>query len=150
MSNTSRLSRAIYYSEWAPPNWAPGRCWCGKLGPSIVGPPKSQIQLFGACALRALGLFLANGAPAPTVGWGKTFWRVSRFFFLTKTAVTRKQKVEKSIQRCEIDRLAEGYKQAIYEIRVQKQKTDFRAKIRIFGPKKHPFLDSNHVLATNG
>ena len=67
-----------------------------------------------------------------------------------KTAITRKQKVEKSIQRCEIDRLAEGYKQAIYEIRVQTQKTDFRAKIRIFRPKKHPFLDSDHVLATTG
>ena len=29
-----------------------------------------------ACALRALGLLLADGVP--TVGWGKTFWRVGR------------------------------------------------------------------------
>ena len=31
-----------------------------------------------ACALRALGLLLADGAP--TVGRGKTFWHVSRIF----------------------------------------------------------------------
>ena len=43
-----------------------------------------------ACALRALGLLLADGAP--TVGWGKTFRRVGRVP-LTKTGVTRKQKV---------------------------------------------------------
>ena len=31
------------------------------------------------------------------------------------------------------------------------EKTDFRAKIRIFGAKKkHPLLSSNHVLATTG
>ena len=40
--------------------------------------------------LRALGLLLADGAP--TVGWGKTFWRVGRVP-LTKTDVTRKRKV---------------------------------------------------------
>ena len=43
-----------------------------------------------ACALRALGLLLADGAP--TVGWGKTFRRVGRVP-LTKTDVTRKRKV---------------------------------------------------------
>ena len=38
--------------------------------------------------LRALGLLLADGAPA--VGWGKTFWHVGCFFFFfTKTAVSR-------------------------------------------------------------
>ena len=41
-------------------------------------------------ALRALGLLLADGAP--TVGWGKTFWRVGRVP-LTKTDVTRKRKI---------------------------------------------------------
>ena len=45
-----------------------------------------------ACALRALGLLLADGAP--TVGWGKTFWRVGRVP-LTKTGVTRKRKIVK-------------------------------------------------------
>ena len=43
-----------------------------------------------ACALRALGLLLADSAP--TVGWGKTFWRVGRVP-LTKTGVTWKRKV---------------------------------------------------------
>ena len=32
-----------------------------------------------ACALRALGLLLADGVP--TVGGGKTFWRVTGFFY---------------------------------------------------------------------
>ena len=41
-------------------------------------------------ALRALSC-LANGAPI--VGWGKTVWRIGRFFF-TKTGVIRKRKVE--------------------------------------------------------
>ena len=67
-----------------------------------------------AHALRPLGLLLADGVP--TVGWGKTFWCVCRFFF-TKTAISRKLKVKKSIRRCQIDRLAEGYKRAIDKIR---------------------------------
>ena len=55
----------------------------------------SQLKLlenvyYPACALRALGLLLADGAP--TVGWGKTFWRVGRVP-LAKTDVTRKRKV---------------------------------------------------------
>ena len=59
-----------------------------------------------ACALRALGLLLADGAP--TVGRVKTFWRVNRFFFFTKTAVTPERKVEKSFPRSEINCHAEG------------------------------------------
>ena len=43
-----------------------------------------------ACALKALGLLLTDGAP--TVGLGKTFGRVGRVP-LTKTGVTRKRKV---------------------------------------------------------
>ena len=58
-----------------------------------------------ARALRALGLLLADSAP--TVGGGKTFWRVSRVFF-TETAVTPEQKVEKSFPRWEINYHAEG------------------------------------------
>ena len=58
-----------------------------------------------ACALRALGLLLADSAP--TVGRGKTFWQVSRIFF-TETAVTPERKVEKSFPRSEINRHAEG------------------------------------------
>ena len=45
-----------------------------------------------ARALRALGLLLADGAP--TVGLGKTFWRVGRVP-PTKTGVTRKRKIVK-------------------------------------------------------
>ena len=45
---------------------------------------------YPARTLRALGLLLADGAP--TVGRGKTFWRVGRVP-LTKTGVTPKRKV---------------------------------------------------------
>ena len=44
-----------------------------------------------ACALRALGLLLADGAP--TVGRGKTL--TGQPFFFTKTAVTLERKVKK-------------------------------------------------------
>ena len=64
--------------------------------------PRSA-QARRACALKALGL--ADGAP--TVGRGKTLWRVNCIFF-TKTAVTLERKVEKSIPRWEINRYAEG------------------------------------------
>ena len=58
-----------------------------------------------ACALKALGLLLADGAP--TVGRGKTFRAVNRIFF-TETALTPERKVEKSFPRSEINRHAEG------------------------------------------
>ena len=48
-----------------------------------------KISHLPALVLRALGLLLADGAP--TVGWGKTFWCVCRFF-LTETTVTRPKK----------------------------------------------------------
>ena len=58
----------------------------------------------GACALTVLGLLLADSAP--TVGRGKTFWRLAVFvFFFTKTTVTRKWKVEKLIPWMEMNRL---------------------------------------------
>ena len=52
--------------------------------------PARSARARRACALRALGLLLADGAP--TVGWGKTFWSVGRVR-LTKTGVTRERKV---------------------------------------------------------
>ena len=56
-------------------------------------------------ALRALGLLLADGTP--TVGGGKTYWRVSRIIF-TETAETPERKVEKSFPWWEINQHAEG------------------------------------------
>ena len=47
-----------------------------------------------------------------------------------------------------MDRLSEGYKQAIDQIRGPIAKTDFWAKIRVFGLKKHPLHNSNPVLVT--
>ena len=70
---------------------------------------------YPARTLWTLWLLLADSAL--TVGKGKTFWSVDCFFFQhTKTAVTRKPKVEKSIPRCKMDRLSESYKWAIDNI----------------------------------
>ena len=63
------------------------------------------IQPRRACALRALGLLLADGYL--TVGLEKTFWRVGRVFFLRKRPSLGNDKSEKSILRFEIDRLSE-------------------------------------------
>ena len=58
-----------------------------------------------ACALRTLGLLLADGAP--TVGGGEDFL-TGQLNFFTVTAVTPEQKVEKSFPRWEINRHVEG------------------------------------------
>ena len=60
----------------------------------------------------------------PQWGGGSFFGALAVFFF-NKTTVTRKQKVEKSIPRCEMDRLSEGYKRAIDKILGPAAKTDF-------------------------
>ena len=70
---------------------------------------------------------------------------------LTETAVTRKRKVEKYIRRCQIDRLREGYKRAIDEIRGPIAKNGFSGQNqKILVKKKVTLLDSNHVPATTG
>ena len=69
---------------------------------------------------------------------------------LTETAVTRKQKVKKWIRRCQIDRLREGYKRAIDEIRGPIAKNGFSGRKPKILAKNNPLLDSNHVPATTG
>ena len=85
-----------------------------------------------ASAMRALGLLLADGAP--TVRWGKTFWRVGRVFF-TKTNVTWKRKVEKSFRRLEMNRPSEGFKQVVDKIWGRMAKIG--PKTEMSGPEKH-------------
>ena len=58
-----------------------------------------------ACALRALGLLLADGTP--TGRRGEDFLSRQPNFF-TETAVTSERKVEKSFPRWEINRHVEG------------------------------------------
>ena len=58
-----------------------------------------------ACALRALGLLLADGTP--TGERGEDFLTGQPDFF-TETAVTPERKVEKSFPRWEISRHVEG------------------------------------------
>ena len=50
--------------------------------PSLYCKALQKRTLLMCIALRGLGLLLADGAL--TVEWGKTFWRVGRFFFLRK------------------------------------------------------------------
>ena len=57
-----------------------------------------------ACALRALGLLLADGAP--TVGRGKTFWQVSRIFY--GNSCNSGMESRKIVPRWEINRHAKG------------------------------------------
>ena len=71
--------------------------------------------------------------------------------FVTKMTVTQKPKVEKSIPRCEMGRLSKGYKGAFDKIWVPvEKKRSLGPKSEFLGPKRSPFLDSNHILATTG
>ena len=75
-------------------------------------------------------------------GVGEDFLARKPFFFLTKTADSRKRKVEKSIRECKIDHLLEGYKRATDKIYNLAKKQIFGPKSRVFGPKKnHLWLD---------
>ena len=47
-------------------------------GTAQIIKPAQSARAWRACALRALGLLLADGTP--TVGGGKTFWAVSQIF----------------------------------------------------------------------
>ena len=52
---------------------------CHKLAKARADSHNLKLYIYPArraCALRALGLLLADGVL--TVGWGKTFWRVGR------------------------------------------------------------------------
>ena len=64
-----------------------------------------------ACALRALGLLLADSAITKGER-GKTFWRVDCFFFMFFISITWERKVKKSLPAWDKNRLSEGYKQA--------------------------------------
>ena len=79
------------------------------------------VNLSGPCAERARAV---TGRRCPHSGVGQDFLPRRRVT-LTKTAGTREQKVEKLIRRCQIERIAEGYKRYSKE-------TDFRAEIRKF------------------
>ena len=103
------------------------------------------------CALGVLGLLLADGAPTLQWGGGRLFDALAKFFFFTKTAITRNEKWKNR---------SEGWKWTVSpratngpltkvggrmaKIRFLGRKLIFRAK------KKHSPLNSNHVLATTG
>ena len=69
--------------------------------------PARSARARRACALRALGLLLADGAPTLHSGEGEDFLTGQQNFF-TETAVTLERKVEKLFPLWEINRHAEG------------------------------------------
>ena len=92
-----------------------------------------------------LELLLADGASTVQWGGGRLFDASAEFFF-TKTFVTRKWKVEKSIPRWEMNRPSEDYKRAVSKIWGRKAKNGFSG--RVLGSKKHTLLAGHHVLDT--
>ena len=96
-------------------------------------------QIFPARALRALGLLLEDGAL--TVGRGKTFWRVNRFFFFYENSCNSGTESQKFVPKVEkwtvFPRATNGL---LTKIGVVWQKLDVSAKNRDFGPKKTHFL----------
>ena len=98
------------------------------LGPKIL----TEIETLKAKLEKgALGLLLAD--VALTVERGKTFWRVDRVSFFTKTAITQERKVEKLPPTWVMNGLSEGYKRAVDQ---NWGRMDFWTKNRDFGPKK--------------
>ena len=96
-------------------------------------------------SLRALGLFLADGAP--TVGWGKTFWCIGRFFESDHNSETKSQKIYLKVRN-----------KPFFPRATNGLLTDLGSysKNRIFGPKtellgpKNSLLKGHHILATTG
>ena len=99
----------------------------------LIQPTREARRPRRAYALRALELLLVDGAP--TVGWGNIFWHVSRFFF-TKTNVTQKQKVEKSVTRYKMNDFSKGYTRAMDKILRHIAKNGFFGRKQGFQKKK--------------
>ena len=74
-------------------NWGIGHVavvrFCSPFSENKMAMVTTKNIRYRACALRTQGLLLED---APTVGMGKTFWRVGQVP-LTKTGVTQKRKV---------------------------------------------------------
>ena len=84
-------------------------------------------------------------------GWGGLSIHPNSDDVIYEQPLTRKREVDKSIQRCGIDRLAEGYKRVIDEIKGPTAKRGFSGRSPIFwAQKKRSLLDRNHVLAMTG
>ena len=92
------------------------------------------IQPSGSRASRARAVTVSQ-CPHSEVGQD---FLLRRRVTLTKTAVTRKRKVKKSIQRCQIDRLAKGYKRAIDKIRGPMAKNGFSGQNPARWPENGP------------
>ena len=99
-----------------------------------ISSPFPHCITYPACALRAQGLLLADGALTVS-GKGEDFLSRQPDFF-TKTAVTPERKVEKSILRWKMNRHSEGYKLVIDQNWGLMAKIGFFGQNRYFGPKK--------------
>ena len=121
-------------------------CW--KMFPFCFGSqgPKG----LRAESARAVTTAITVADGALTVGRGKTFWHVNRFFFM-KTAVTLERKVENSFPRWEMNGLSKGYKRAFDQNWGHMANIKFFGKNRDLRPKKSPlkmhFLPKKHFSA---
>ena len=93
--------------------------------PKHLGPEVVKAMYDPACALRALGLLLAD-VPSQW-GGGRLFDKLNGLVF-TETAITRERKVEKSFPRWEMNGLPEGYKRAFDQNWCRMAKIGFLAK----------------------
>ena len=101
-----------------------------------------------AHALRPLGLLLADGVP--TVGWGKTFWCIGRFFFYEngRNSETKSRKINLMMGN---EPSLRGLQTGRWPILGSYGKIGFLdQKPRFWAQKKDSLLYSNHVLATTG
>ena len=91
--------------------------------------------------LRAESARAVTGRQCPHSGVGQNFLTHQPFFLFTKMAFSRKRKSEKSIRRCEINRLAEGFKRAINKIRGPIAKNGFSGwNLKILGQNNVHFM----------
>ena len=97
----------------------------------------SCCQFWQLCSPHAMSAGAVTGRQCPHSGVGEDF--LMRRPFLGNV---------KSIQRWQIDRLAEGYKHGIDEIQCPIAKTGLLGRNKNFRPKKHQLLCRNPVLAT--
>ena len=103
----------------------PLECWAPKVTNKVI-------QGLRAESTRAVS---GRRCPCPHSGVGEDFLARQPVLF-TKRAVSWKQKVEKSIQRCQIDRLAKVYKWAIDKIRGPIAKNGFLGQYPNFWAQK--------------
>ena len=127
-----RETESFYFCNWIGFSLVKA---CGQKSLPLIGKASEKTSFIQPA--RAKSARAVTGRQCPHSGVGEEFL-VRRPGLPTKTAVTRKRKVEKSIRRCKIHHLAEYYKQAIEEVQgpIAKKKQIFGPEPEFWAPKK--------------